>query len=211
MTVRPGEIALFIGKTGAGKSMFLRTLNNLEIKDSGAVFLNGQELINKPGKPVKIGMVFEKFNLFKNLTVKENIVLALENFSSNYKLLEKDVSSLLEKYLLLDYQNVKASNLSSGQKQLLAIARTVSLKPPVITFDKPTSALDPLLSLHVANIIQNLALEGYIILVASNDPALVKQLDSTIYLMHNGEIIEKAASKNKRFYPLISNFIQGKF
>ncbi|MCK5632323.1 amino acid ABC transporter ATP-binding protein [bacterium] len=208
--VRPGEIALFIGQTGSGKSMFLRTLNNLEEKDSGFVYLNDEKLQNIPGKKLKIGMVFEKFNLFENMTVERNISFVLENMKTPKKIAQKLALQLLKKYHLLDSANDMASSLSSGQKQLLAIARTVSLKPPVITFDKPTSALDPLLTVHIANIIQNLAKEGFIVLVTTHDPMLLKNLNGTIYFLEKGQIIEKATSKTKRFYPLINKFICGK-
>ena len=215
ISVHEGEIAVFVGQSGTGKSTLLRVLNNLEHPDSGSIELNGQHLnLADVAKNHSIGLVFQHFNLFDHLTVEENITLALE------KVLKKPhqeavliAQNLLEHYGLHDKGNLSISQLSGGQKQRLAIARTLALKPKVVCLDEPTSALDPLLTTHVANTIADLADQGYIVLVATHDVALLEKLNCTIYFMDNGSIIEKVTStefkQHPAKYPSLTRFVQG--
>jgi len=215
LTVNQGKIAVLIGPSGVGKSTLLRLLNNLETIDSGIVLLNGKKLdLSMINKTHTVGMVFQQFNLFEHLTVKQNIMLPLEKvLGKNRQEAAKITHSLLNHYELENLKNKYPAQLSGGQKQRLAIARTIALKPKIICLDEPTSALDPLLTTHVANTIQELAGEGYIILVASHDVELLKKLDCTIYLMSEGKIVESTPSvgfrNNQEKFPLINKFITG--
>ncbi len=215
VNIGTGEIAVFLGPSGVGKSTLLRLLNNLETLDAGTVTLNGKQLnLNTVNKTHTIGMVFQQFNLFEHLTVEQNIMLALEKtMGKNKKEARKIAHELLKSYGLADKRRQYVSQLSGGQKQRLALTRTIALKPQIICLDEPTSALDPLLTAHVATTIQQLAREGYIVLVATHDTTLLEKLACTIYLMHEGKIIESAMSadfrKKQDSYPQIKQFVSG--
>jgi ABC-type polar amino acid transport system ATPase subunit len=190
LSVDKGQIAVLLGQSGVGKSTLLRILNNLETLDSGTVILNGKLLdLAKIAQDHTIGMVFQQFNLFDHLTVEQNITLALEKVIGKSKEEANKIAlQLLKHFGLADKADKYISQLSGGQKQRLAIARTLALKPKVVCLDEPTSALDPLLTSYVAQNIQQLADEGYIILVASHDIALLDKLKCTIYLMDDCRI-----------------------
>lgn len=214
-TVRPGEIALFLGQSGVGKSTLLRVLNNLESIDSGTISLNNTPLDPKAmNQRHLIGMVFQHFNLFDHLTVEQNITLPLEQVLKKTYIQAHDLAhTLLRQYGLEELAHKYPHQLSGGQKQRLALARTLALKPTIICLDEPTSALDPLLTTHVAHIIQQLADEGYMVLVATHDTALLEKLQCTMYLMRNGAIIERVTSteflRNKAAYEELAQFIAG--
>ena len=215
LTVQKGEIALFLGSSGVGKSTLLRILNNLETINSGTISLDDTMLdLANINTTHTVGMVFQHFNLFDHLTVEQNITLPLE------KVLKKSAADatktarhLLQRYGLLDKNNKYASQLSGGQKQRLAIARAIAMEPKIICLDEPTSALDPVLTSFVANNIQQLATDGYIVLVATHDTDLIEKLNCTIYLMSEGSIIETAKSEDLRgnpdSFPKIKKFIAG--
>lgn len=210
-----GEIAVLLGQSGVGKSTLLRVLNNLETLDSGSIFLDGKLLdITKMNQQHIVGMVFQNFNLFDHLTVKENITLPL------LLVLKKDAAQadviaheLLMRFGLADKADKYPSQLSGGQKQRLAIARTLALKPKIVCLDEPTSALDPLLTSFVAKNIQDLSHQDYTVLVATHDIGLLEKLSCTIFLMEDGRIIETAASsdffRNRSIYPKIAQFVAG--
>jgi ABC-type polar amino acid transport system ATPase subunit len=215
LTVQKGEIAVFLGSSGVGKSTLLRILNNLESVNSGTISLDNKILdLATINTTHTVGMVFQHFNLFDHLTVEQNITLPLE------KILKKKPADatkiahhLLQRYGLLDKNNKYAFQLSGGQKQRLAIARALAMEPKIICLDEPTSALDPVLTSYVANNIQELAKDGYIVLVATHDTDLIEKLDCTIYLMSQGNIIETAQSQDLKNipanYPKITKFIAG--
>ncbi len=215
VSVDHGLIAVFLRPSGVGKSTLLRVLNNLDKLDSGFVLLDGKTLdLQKVNKEHTIGMVFQSFNLFNHLTVLQNITLALENvLGKNKKEAEKIAHELLKQYGLSDQTNKFPRQLSGGQKQRLALIRILALKPKVICLDEPTSALDPLLTAQVAKNIQELAKQGYIILIATHDTTLLEKLACQIYLMKDGKIIESANStefyKNKKQFPKINDFVNG--
>ena len=215
LQIDKGEIAVLLGASGVGKSTLLRVLNHLEIPDSGSFYLNAKPLdLSTVNQTHTIGFVFQNFNLFDHLTVEENITLALEKVSGKSKNEAQAIAKkLLEHYGLADKAHVYPADLSGGQKQRLALARTLALKPQVICLDEPTSALDPLLTAYVATIIQDLAKEGYIVLVATHDTSLLERLHCTIYLMKDGKIVETASTselaKHPTSYPQIKNFIAG--
>jgi polar amino acid transport system ATP-binding protein len=215
LTVNKGEIALFLGSSGVGKSTLLRILNNLETVNSGTIELDGTTLnLNTINTTHTVGMVFQHFNLFEHLTVEQNITLPLERvLKKNHTQAQTIAQQLLQRYGLLEQKNKYALQLSGGQKQRLAIARALVMQPKIICLDEPTSALDPVLTSYVANNIQQLAVDGYIVLVATHDTDLLKKLHCTIYLMSEGSIIEKAYSQelysNPQAFPLITKFIAG--
>lgn len=215
LEVKAGEIAILLGPSGVGKSTLLRILNNLETLESGQLFLDGKPLdIQTMNKKHLVGMVFQQFNLFDHLTVEENITLALEKVLGKSKTEAHRIAhELLKHFGLEDKAHNYITQLSGGQKQRLALARALALKPQIICLDEPTSALDPLLTTYVANNIQQLAKDGYIVLVASHDISLLDKLDCTIYLMDAGKIIETAQSndfrKNPTAYPRIKQFVAG--
>jgi ABC-type polar amino acid transport system ATPase subunit len=213
--VKKGEIALFLGASGVGKSTLLRILNNLETIDSGSISLDDVPLnLSTINATHTIGMVFQHFNLFENLTAEQNISLPLEKVLGKSPQEALTIAhALLDRYGLGDKKNKYASQLSGGQKQRLAIARAIAMQPKIICLDEPTSALDPVLTSYVAENIQQLAADGYIVLVASHDTALIEKLSCTIYLMSNGSIIESVQSEefknNTEKFPLIKKFIAG--
>ncbi len=213
--IRKGHIGLFLGQSGVGKSTLLRIFNNLETYDSGVISLNGKELdLSKVNTTHTVGMVFQQFNLFEHLTVKENITLTLiQVIHKSEREANKIALELLQHYNLEDKADQFPSQLSGGQKQRLALARTLATHPEVVCLDEPTSALDPMLTNYVAKNIQELAHEGLTVLVATHDISLLQRLSCTIYLMQHGKIIERALSSdfqnNPNEFPHIHRFIQG--
>lgn len=210
-----GSVAVFLGPSGIGKSTLLRVLNNLETADSGVVLLNQEVLdLTKISQTHLVGMVFQQFNLFEHLTNQENITLALEKVLHQDRTTAQHTAQvLLAKYGLADKADSYPAQLSGGQKQRLAIARTLALKPQVVCLDEPTSALDPMLTNFVADAIQDLAREGYTVLVATHDTALLDRLDCQIYLLRQGQVAETASTNALKAapaqYPQISAFIKG--
>ncbi len=215
LAVKNGEIAILLGSSGVGKSTILRILNNLEDYNSGKFYLDNKLLdLKTVNKNNEIGMIFQHFNLFENMSVIKNITFPLEK-ATNKKPQEalQIAYQLLEKYNLSEKADNPINSLSGGQKQRLSIARTLALKPRVICMDEPTSALDPLLTNNIARNIKELADNNFIIIIATHDISLVEKLPCTLYLMEKGSIIEKAFAqeyyKNKEKYPALKNFLEG--
>lgn len=210
ITLEQGKIAFLLGKSGVGKSTLLRILNNLETADEGSILLDEKPLLSKD-----VGMVFQQFNLFENMTVEENITFPLIKAAKlPVPLAQARAQQLLEKYGLKEKATVYSGKLSGGQKQRLAIARSLALTPRIMCLDEPTSALDPHLTNQVARIIQDLAHDGYYVLVASHDISLLERLDCMLYLINDhGKIVENASSKiflsNPTVYPNIHRFVSG--
>lgn len=210
-----GKIAVFLGRSGVGKSTLLRILNNLESYDNGSFSLDDVPLnLANINHTHTIGMVFQQFNLFENLSAEDNIIFTLTSCRGLHKEEAKPITSqLLERYGLQDHSKAYISQLSGGQKQRLAIARTLSVDPKIICLDEPTSALDPKLTNQVANYITELAEEDRIVLLTTHDMDLLKQLDSHLFLMDDGAIIESVSKSecmaSPTAYPKLQAFLKG--
>lgn len=208
-----GQIGIFLGGSGVGKSTLLRILNNLESYDSGEFTFAGKTLdLENVNHDHTVGMVFQHFNLFEHLTVLENITLALIKLQGKTKQEARVIATmLLARYGLAEKADLSIHQLSGGQKQRLAIARMIALNPQVICLDEPTSALDPQLTHQVAAFIGEMAKDERVVLITTHDMNLVTQLDGVMFLMQHGEIVESVISKtynqNPDAYPLIQSFV----
>ena len=200
-TINKGEIISIIGPSGSGKSTFLRCINKLEEPTEGHIYIDGMDLMDKKTDINKIrervGMVFQHFNLFPNMTVLENLTLSPIMVKKESKEeAEKYASYLLEKVGLSDKANSYPTQLSGGQKQRIAIARALAIKPEVILFDEPTSALDPEMIKEVLDVMRDLAKEGMTMLIVTHEMGFARNVGNRILFMDNGEIIEDCSRKN---------------
>ena len=200
-TINKGEIISIIGPSGSGKSTFLRCINKLEEPTEGHIYIDGMDLMDKNTDINKIrervGMVFQHFNLFPNMTVLENLTLSPMMVKKESKEeAEKYASYLLEKVGLSDKSNSYPAQLSGGQKQRIAIARALAMKPEVILFDEPTSALDPEMIKEVLDVMRNLAKEGMTMLIVTHEMGFARNVGNRILFMDNGEIIEDCSPKD---------------
>ena len=200
-TINKGEIISIIGPSGSGKSTFLRCINKLEEPTEGHIYIDGMDLMDKKTDINKIrervGMVFQHFNLFPNMTVLENLTLSPTMVKKESKdEAEKYALYLLEKVGLLDKAKSYPTQLSGGQKQRIAIARALAMKPEVILFDEPTSALDPEMIKEVLDVMRDLAKEGMTMLIVTHEMGFAKNVGNRILFMDNGEIIEDCSPKD---------------
>ena len=200
-TINKGEIISIMGPSGSGKSTFLRCINKLEEATEGHIYIDGMDLMDKNTDINKIrervGMVFQHFNLFPNMTVLENLTLSPVMVKKESKEEAKKYASyLLEKVGLSDKANSYPTQLSGGQKQRIAIARALAMKPEVILFDEPTSALDPEMIKEVLDVIRDLAKEGMTMLIVTHEMGFAKNVGNRILFMDNGEIIEDCSPKD---------------
>ena len=197
--IKKGEVVAVIGPSGSGKSTFLRCLNLLEEPTSGEVIFKGQNLTTKEDKSFDInkvrqhiGMVFQHFNLFPNMTVLENITLAPINIKGMRKAeAEAEALDLLKKVGLAEKKNVYPSTLSGGQKQRVAIARALAMKPDVMLFDEPTSALDPEMVKEVLMVIKDLAKSGMTIVIVTHEMGFAKEIATRVMFVDEGVILEE--------------------
>ena len=200
-TINKGEIISIIGPSGSGKSTFLRCINKLEEPTEGHIYIDGMDLMDKKTDINKIrervGMVFQHFNLFPNMTVLENLTLSPIMVKKESKEeAEKYASYLLEKVGLSDKANSYPTQLSGGQKQRIAIARALAMKPEVILFDEPTSALDPEMIKEVLDVMRDLAKEGMTMLIVTHEMGFARNVGNRILFMDNGEIIEDCSPRD---------------
>ena len=199
--IKKGEIISIIGPSGSGKSTFLRCINKLEESSSGHIYIDGMDLMDKNTDINKVrervGMVFQHFNLFPNMTVLDNLILSPIMVKKESKEeAEKYALSLLEKVGLSDKANSYPTQLSGGQKQRIAIARALAMKPEVILFDEPTSALDPEMIKEVLDVMRDLAKEGMTMLIVTHEMGFARNVGNRILFMDNGEIIEDCSPRN---------------
>ena len=199
-TINKGEIISIIGPSGSGKSTFLRCINKLEEPTEGHIYIDGMDLMDKKTDINKIrervGMVFQHFNLFPNMTVLENLTLSPTMVKKESKEeAEKYALYLLEKVGLSDKAKSYPTQLSGGQKQRIAIARALAMKPEVILFDEPTSALDPEMIKEVLDVMRDLAKEGMTMLIVTHEMGFARNVGNRILFMDKGEIIEDCSPK----------------
>ncbi len=205
LKVEKGEIIGIIGPSGCGKSTFLRCINLLEKPTSGKIFFQEQEIKDNSSLPVlrrKIGMVFQQFNLFSNMTVLENIILApvkLKIMSEEEA--KKEARRLLKEIDLADKESFYPSELSGGQKQRVAIIRTLIMNPEIILFDEPTSALDPEMIGEVTNLMRKIAEDGMTMIIVSHEMNFIKNFCSRVIFMGNGKILEEGTSDDIFLHP----------
>lgn len=202
-TISKGEVVALIGPSGCGKSTFLRSMNRLEQADSGEIIFEGQNILDKKVNinhiREKIGMVFQQFNLFPNMTVKENIMLAPTKLKGmSKKEAEAAAEKLLKRVGLADKADAYPDNLSGGQKQRIAIARALAMNPDVILFDEPTSALDPEMVGEVLEIMKELAHEGMTMIVVTHEMGFAKEVATRVIFID--EKIIKEENTPKEFF-----------
>ena len=200
-TINKGEIISIIGPSGSGKSTFLRCINKLEEPTEGHIYIDSMDLMDKKTDINKIrervGMVFQHFNLFPNMTVLENLTLSPTMVKKESKEeAEKYALYLLEKVGLSDKAKSYPTQLSGGQKQRIAIARALAMKPEVILFDEPTSALDPEMIKEVLDVMRDLAKDGMTMLIVTHEMGFARNVGNRILFMDNGEIIEDCSPKD---------------
>ena len=194
--VNMGEVVSIIGPSGSGKSTFLRCLNLLEVPDSGKITFEGVEITDKKididKHRQKMGMVFQHFNVFPNMTVLENITLAPVLEKKVPKEQAQEVAEeLLKQVGLLEKKDEYPRKLSGGQKQRLAIVRAMAMKPDVILFDEPTSALDPEMVKDVLDVIKDLADSGMTIVIVTHEMGFAKEVSDRVLFMDDGCIQEE--------------------
>jgi polar amino acid transport system ATP-binding protein len=195
LTVKDGERIGIIGPSGCGKSTFLRSLNMLEVPTSGEIIYNGDSIDlndNLIDLRKKIGMVFQQFNLFNNMTVIQNITLApVKQGIMSKKEAEKEAVRLLKKIDLYDRKDYYPRELSGGQRQRIAIIRALIMKPDIMLFDEPTSALDPEMIGEVTKLMREIAKEGMTMVVVSHEMSFIKDFCTRVIFMDEGNIIEE--------------------
>ena len=207
--IQQGEVVAVIGASGSGKSTFLRCLNLLEEPTSGEVIFKDQNLTTKDDKNFDInkirehiGMVFQHFNLFPNMTVLENITLAPINVKGMSKeAAEEKGIELLKKVGLLEKKDVYPHTLSGGQKQRVAIARALAMEPDVMLFDEPTSALDPEMVKEVLLVIKDLAKSGMTTVIVTHEMGFAKEVATRVMFIDEGIILEEGTPEQVFNHP----------
>ena len=205
-TVSRGEVIAIIGPSGCGKSTFLRSLNLLEQPTDGQVLLDGIDITSKEVNinemRQRVGMVFQQFNLFPNMTIKHNIMLApvelgkMTNAEASAK-----ADELLERIGLADKADSYPDSLSGGQKQRVAIARALAMSPEVLLFDEPTSALDPEMVGEVLNLMKDVAAEGMTMMVVTHEMAFAREVANRVLFFSEGNITEEGKPEDVFGHP----------
>ncbi len=195
-TICKGDVVVIIGPSGGGKSTFIRCLNLLEQPTAGKIYFEGEDITGK-GFDVnrhrqKVGMVFQQFNLFNNLTVLENITISLTKVKKqSEEESEEKALKLLKRVGLEDKANAYPSQLSGGQKQRIAIVRALAMAPEVMLFDEPTSALDPEMVGEVLQVISDLARDGITMVVVTHEMGFARKVGTRVLFMDGGQIAEQ--------------------
>ena len=196
-TVKKGDVTSIIGASGSGKSTLLRCINLLETPSSGEILYHGKNVVgrgvNQPEYRSHVGMVFQSFNLFNNMTVLENCMVGQIKVLKRSKAEAREAAmTYLTKVGMAPYINAKPRQISGGQKQRVAIARALAMHPEVLLFDEPTSALDPEMVGEVLSVMKSLAQEGMTMLVVTHEMAFARDVSNHVVYMANGVICEQS-------------------
>ncbi|MBQ9951130.1 MAG: amino acid ABC transporter ATP-binding protein [Clostridia bacterium] len=217
--IKRGEVVVVIGPSGSGKSTFLRCLNLLEIPTGGTITFEGTDItdpkVNINIHRQKMGMVFQHFNLFPNMTILRNMTVAPVELRKKTKAeAEAMAMELLERVGLADRANAYPSQLSGGQKQRIAIVRALCMEPNVMLFDEPTSALDPEMVGEVLDVMKSLAKEGMTMVVVTHEMGFAREVGDRVIFMDGGQIIEEGKPeeifsnpKNQRTQEFLSKIL----
>lgn len=194
-TVNSSDVTCIIGASGSGKSTLLRCVNMLETPTTGEVLFHDTDITDRkvdvPAYRAKVGMVFQNFNLFNNMTVLENCMTGqIKVLKKNKEEARKNAMKYLEKVGMAPYINAKPRQISGGQKQRVAIARALAMEPEVLLFDEPTSALDPQMVGEVLAVMHTLAREGLTMIIVTHEMAFARDVSSHVVFMANGVIEE---------------------
>ena len=197
-TVKKGDVISIIGASGSGKSTLLRCVNLLETPSSGQILYHGTDVagrgVNAPEYRSHVGMVFQSFNLFNNMSVLKNCMVGqMKVLKRSKEEARQQALKYLEKVGMAPYINAKPRQISGGQKQRVAIARALAMDPEVLLFDEPTSALDPEMVGEVLSVMQALAREGMTMLVVTHEMAFARDVSSQVVFMHQGVICEQGS------------------
>lgn len=203
-SVHPGDVTCIIGASGSGKSTMLRCLNLLETPTSGEILFHGKNILNDrhmniPSYRACVGMVFQSFNLFENMTVIENCCVGQEKvLKRSREEAQAKAMAFLEKVGMAPYINAKPRQLSGGQKQRVAIARALAMEPEVLLFDEPTSALDPQMVGEVLEVMRTLAKEGLTMIIVTHEMAFARDVSNHVVFMAGG-VVEEAGTPQELF------------
>ena len=195
LEIKRGEVVVIIGPSGSGKSTLLRSMNLLEEATNGKVIFEGVDITDKKNDLFamreKMGMVFQQFNLFPNMTVMENITLSpIKTKGERKEVAEKRAQELLEKVGLPDKTTAYPQSLSGGQQQRIAIARGLAMEPDVLLFDEPTSALDPEMVGEVLAVMQDLAKSGMTMVIVTHEMGFAREVADRVIFMADGVVVE---------------------
>lgn len=219
--INEGDVSCIIGPSGSGKSTFLRCINLLERPDSGEIIYENKNILsegyNADAYRSRVGMVFQQFNLFNNLSVLENCTIGpIKVLKQNPEESRKNAIKFLDQVQMLRFADAKPKQLSGGQKQRVAIARALSMNPKVLLFDEPTSALDPQTVGEVLRVMKNLASSGLTMIIVTHEMAFAKEVSNKISFMDGGVICEEGSPeeilvnpKNERTKNFLFRFIVG--
>ena len=193
-TIKRGEVVFIVGPSGSGKSTFLRCLNLLETPSSGKIFFKGEDITDNKHDIDKfrqqVGMVFQHFNLFNNLTIRKNITLApMRTHRANAKEAKETADKLLKRIGLYEKRHAYPGQLSGGQKQRIAIIRALAMNPDVLLFDEPTSALDPEMVGEVLALMKELAQDGMTMVVVTHEIGFAAEVADRVIFMDHGQIV----------------------
>ena len=199
-TVNSGDVISIIGASGSGKSTLLRCINLLETPTSGEILYHGKNVagkgVNAPEYRSHVGMVFQSFNLFNNMTVLENCMIGqIKVLKKSKEEARENAMRYLQKVGMAPYINAKPRQISGGQKQRVAIARALAMEPEILLFDEPTSALDPEMVGEVLTVMQQLANEGMTMLVVTHEMAFARDVSDRVVFMADGVICEQGSSE----------------
>ncbi|MFL9884178.1 amino acid ABC transporter ATP-binding protein [Paraburkholderia agricolaris] len=196
-TINRGEVVVVCGPSGSGKSTLIRTVTRLEAIQSGRILFEGRDVVardcNVNRLRARIGFVFQSFNLFQNLSVRQNLILGpTKVLGMSRDAAVAQAETLLAKVGLANRIDAMPANLSGGQQQRVAIARALAMKPPLMLFDEPTSALDPEMVQEVLQVMRSLADEGMTMMIVTHEMGFAREVASRVWFMDQGELLEDA-------------------